>query len=112
MARALARTRREPARRFGNPLSGDRDLDRRHGAGQVPDERYRELGAVSRQISRDAQLLDVARLAGAAGEHSLSRKRWEGAFRAHAEQYGAGEPAHPRAAPREPSDDGWPRAAA
>ena len=56
------------------------------------------------QISRDAQLLDAARLAGAAGEHPLSRERREGAVRAHAQQYRAGQPADPRAAARKPSD--------
>ena len=89
-----------------NPLSGDRDVDRRHGPRQISHERHRELGAEPGQISRDAQLLDAARLAGAAGEHPLPRRRREGAVRAHAQQYRAREPADPRAAAREPSDRG------
>ena len=94
------------ARGTGNPLSGDRDLDRRHGPRQISHERHRKLGAVPRQISRDAQLLDAARLAGAAREHPLPRQRREGAVRAHAQQYRAGFPKDPRAAAREPPDRG------
>ena len=95
-----------------NPLSGDRDFDRRHGARQISHERHRELGAEPGQVSRDAQLLDAARLAGAARQHPLSRARREGAVRAHAQQYRAGLPANPRAAAREPSDGGRAGAAA
>ena len=36
---------RGDARRAGNPLPGDRDLDRRHGPRQISHERHRELGA-------------------------------------------------------------------
>ena len=42
------------------------------------------------QVSRDPQLLDAARLAGAAGQPPLPRRRRQGAVRAHAQQYGAG----------------------
>jgi 3-oxoacyl-[acyl-carrier-protein] synthase-1 len=44
----------------GDSLSGNRDVDRRHGPGQVQDERHRELGAQPRQVSRDPQLLDAS----------------------------------------------------
>ena len=60
------------------------------GLGKYPHERYRELGAEPGQISRDPQLLDAARLAGAAREPSLPRRRREGPLRAHAQQHGAG----------------------
>ena len=43
----------EHAAGAGNPLSGGRDLDRRHGRRQVPDERHRILGAsASANIAR------------------------------------------------------------
>ena len=61
---------------------------------------------IARQISRDAQLLDAARLAGPPGEHSLSRQRRQGAVRAHAQQYGAGLATDPRAAARKSPDGG------
>src|SRR5205807_637402 len=64
-----------------------------------------------RQVPRDTQLLDPARVAGAAGEHPVSGRRRQGAVRPHAQQHGAGEPAHPRAAAREPSDGRRSRAA-
>ena len=48
MARAASRARREYASSARNSLSGDRDLDRRHGSRQVPDERHRKLGAEPR----------------------------------------------------------------
>jgi seryl-tRNA synthetase len=51
MARDLARPCRAAASRARNPLSGGRDLDRRHGPRQIPHERHRELGSVPRQIS-------------------------------------------------------------
>ena len=38
VAREVARARREPPCGARNPLSGDRDVDRRHGAGQVSHE--------------------------------------------------------------------------
>ncbi len=103
---------RGPARGAGNPLSGGRDLDRRHGPRQVSHERHRELGADTRQVSRDPQLLDAARLAGAAGEYPLSRRRRESAVRAHAQQHRAGEPENPRAIARKSSDGGRAGAAA
>ena len=89
LAPAAARQCRRDAAGAGNPLSGGRDLDRRHGQRQVPDERHRILGAEPRQISRDAQLLDPARLAGAAGESALARRGAEGPLRPHAEQHRA-----------------------
>ena len=106
----LLGARREPAGGARNPLPGDRDLDRRHGPRQISHERPRKLGAEPRQVSRDAQLLDAARLAGAAREHPLPRQRREGAVRAHAQQYRAREPTNPRAAAREPPDGGRARA--
>ena len=84
VAPAPARQCRGHAAGAGDPLSGDRGLDRRHGQRQVPDERHRVLGAEPRQISRDAQLLDPARLAGAAGESALAGRGAEGPLRAHA----------------------------
>ena len=74
MARAAARRLPRAAAGARNPLPGDRDLDRRHGPRQVSHERHRELGAVPGQISRDAQLLDAARLAGAARQPPLPRR--------------------------------------
>ena len=53
MARQAARAGREPAAGARDPLPGDRDVDRRHGAGQVSHERHRELGAKPGQVSRD-----------------------------------------------------------
>ena len=47
------------------------------------------LGAVPRQISRDPQLLDPARLAGAAGESAVARRGAQGALRPHAQQHRA-----------------------
>ena len=44
------------------------------GLGKYPHERHRKLGAEPRQISRDAQLLDAARLAGAARQPPLPRR--------------------------------------
>ena len=41
---AAARQCRRDAAGAGNPLSGDRGLDRRHGQRQVPDERHRDPG--------------------------------------------------------------------
>ncbi len=70
------------------------------------------LGAEPRQISRDAQLLDPARLAGAAGEFAVARQGAEGALRPHAQQHRAGEPAHLGAVAGEPSDGGRQGAAA
>ena len=61
------------------------------GDGQVSDERHRILGAEPWQISRDAQLLDPARLAGAAREPSLARRGAQGALRPHAEQHRFGD---------------------
>ena len=55
------------------------------------------LGAEPRQISRDPQLLDPARLAGAARQPPLARRRAQGPLRPHPQQYGAGEPADSRA---------------
>ena len=107
VAPAAARQCGADAAGAGNPLSGDRGLDRRHGQRQVPDERHRVLGAVAWQISRDAQLLDPARLAGAAGEPSLARRGAQGPLRPHAEQHRPRQPAHPGAAAREPPDRRW-----
>ena len=112
MARASCWPGRRAAGRARNPLPGDRDLDRRHGPRQISHERHRKLGAAPRQISRDAQLLDPARLAGAPRQPPLPRRRRQGALRPHAQQYRAGVPAHPRAAAGEPPDRGRPRAAA
>ena len=43
-----------------------------------------------RQISRDPQLLDAARLAGAAREPAVARRGAQGALRPHAQQHRAG----------------------
>ena len=75
LARTIAPAGRTAAAGAGDPLSGDRDVDRRHGPRQISDERPGELGPVLEQVSRDPQLLDAARLAGAAGEHPLPRQR-------------------------------------
>src|SRR4030095_15800743 len=88
---------------------GDRDVDRRHGAGQVPHERHRELGAEPQQVSRDAQLLHLARLAGAPSEHPLPRQGRQGALCPHPQQYGARIPENPCAFAGESSDRGWTR---
>ncbi len=104
LAPAPARQCRGDAAGAGDSLSGDRGLHRRHGQRQVPDERHRLLGTEPRQVSRDAQLLDPARLAGAPREPALARRGAEGPLHPHAEQHRSGLPAHPRAFAREPSD--------
>ncbi len=65
-----------------------------------------------RQISRDAQLLDPARLAGPPRQPPLPRCGRQGALRPHPQQHRAGEPAHPRAAAGESPDRRRPRAPA
>src|SRR3712207_8954596 len=42
----------------------------------------------------------------------ISRRGAQGALRPHPQQHSAGQPAHPGAPAREPSDGRWPRAAA
>ena len=59
-----------------------------------------------RQISRDPQLLDPARLAGAARESEVARRRAQGALRPYAQQHRSGLAPDPRAAAREPPDRG------
>jgi len=72
---------------------------------------YAGISPCFRQVSRDPQLLDPARRAGAAGEHPLPRTRREGAVRAHAQQHCAGLSADPRAFAGESPDGGRAREA-
>ena len=60
------------------------------GVGKFRMNDIESLGAVARQISRDPQLLDPARLAGAARQPALARRGAQGALRPHAQQYRAG----------------------
>ena len=87
-------------------LRGGGVRHRRHGRGQVPDERHQHLVPVARPVPRDAQLLLAARLAGPAGQRAVPRHRRNREVRLHPEQHGNRHTAAARRARRELPDRG------
>ena len=104
LARRAARYRGAAAAGARARVRGGGVRHRRHGRGQVPDERHQHLDALPRRVPRDAQLLLAARLAGQAGQRAVPRHRRHGAVRLHAEQHRGRHAADPRRARRELPD--------
>ena len=110
---AAARQCRDAARRRSkSPIRWSRPRPATWASASIRMNDIESWVPIAGQISRDPQLLDPARLAGAARQPALARRRAQGALRPHAQQHRAGQPAHPRASAREPPAGGRPGAAA